>query len=150
MASGNKRRLWSASLLIVVAILVVWASSTGMRRGWTWRRVLAGADMVTLSPASPRFVGPPIVVAERGAIRALIDLVKFQRFQIPLACRCRGEVLLEFLSQGRSVARFGFSHGSALKWQDGPWWGDSHLTPDSAEALRGWLGRYAFRSPGYP
>jgi hypothetical protein len=57
-------------------------------------------------------------------------------------CFCSGDYLMEFYRGEELHARVSIQHGFALRWLDGKWDGDAHLTPESCRHLWTWLAEH--------
>lgn len=82
---------------------------------------------------------PQLELNGRGKIAELLALLEFDEANSGDSCACLGDSWVAFYHDDQPLARLSHHHGISLRWDAGPWDGDSIFTEKSAKAWRDWF-----------
>lgn len=137
---ATMRRFLIAGLaaILIIAFWRPWRPSAG-----AWKESLeyavAGADRLTVRPVQPDGAESSFKVSDLAAIDELLVSIEVDSVKSGSHCKCVGNPVIEFFKDGKLLASLGLAHGDRLKWWDGRWKGDAHLTLASQAAIADWL-----------
>lgn len=110
--------------------------------------VLKGANRIEVRPIDFDHDGEPadtVVISDAQAIAGFVSRLDFNDEDSGFHCMCYGDTSVKFFQGDSLLATLSHHHGHSVRWDDGPWEGDSLFTPATAELWREW-----FKDQGAP
>lgn len=102
---------------------------------------LNGADRIEVRPISfgDHDAQEPIVIRDAKKIAAFVSRLEFNDKRSGFYCLCPGDTSVRFFKGDQPLLRLSHHHGRSLRWNGGPWEGDSLFTAEAADLWRRWF-----------
>ena len=137
---------YGRSIFVIAGILLVCGNDNKV----DWKAPLleasADVDRLVIQPLFSEDGKKPSSFEIRGAdkIKQLFDLIAIDAANSGNSCLCDGDHRLLFYKGETLVLTLNYLHSNALRWHNGKWKGDAHLTAESQKAFPLW-----FKKNGY-